>query len=203
MIDSYVFLENIRQNIVGADYIPRVNLPFGPRKLFYCDYMATGRHLRHIEESIQEKILPLCGNPHSTCSWMSLQSTHLVEQARAFFRQTLHATEVDHAVLFTGNGATDAFRKLLSVLRLETLKFTQTDRPVVFLSELNHHSASLIFPFLDCDVVYIPLTHTGQTDMVLLRKKLEEYSDRRYKIGVFSHSSNVTGVIEDTEVFFD
>ncbi len=41
----------------------------------YCDFTASGRALRFVEDYIQSEVLPLYGNTHTTTSATGLQST--------------------------------------------------------------------------------------------------------------------------------
>jgi selenocysteine lyase/cysteine desulfurase len=70
----------------------------------------------------------------------------------------------------------------------------ETDRPVVFLTHMEHHSNQTSWYETICDVVIIEPDENLLVDPEKLREKLEEYKNRKLKIGSFSAASNVTGV---------
>ena len=63
----------IHQNVVGAE--TTFLSPFGRKKIVYCDYTASGKSLKFIEEFITGEVLPFYGNTHTTTSVTSLQTT--------------------------------------------------------------------------------------------------------------------------------
>ena len=66
-------VEYIQKNIIGSD--TTFLSPFGRKKVFYCDYTASGKALRFIEDFIASEVLPLYGNTHTTTTVTSLQTT--------------------------------------------------------------------------------------------------------------------------------
>lgn len=55
-------IERIRRSVIGGDVV--LDGPFGPRRLIYADYAASGRALSSIEDYIREHVLPLYANTH-------------------------------------------------------------------------------------------------------------------------------------------
>jgi len=82
----------------------------------------------------------------------------------------------------------DNFRKCVTSV-------VSTDRPVVFLSSFEHHSADLPWRESIADVVVIKLCPQGRVDLDDLERQLDLYKDRSVKIGCFSAASNVTGTL--------
>jgi len=203
--DPALLIEQIRSSVIGED--EAVMGPFGPRRVTYADYTASGRALSFIEEFIREVVLPLYANTHTESSGTGLQTTRFREEAREIIRAALGAS-AEHAVIFTGSGATSAIDHLIGVLNLRlpaglddrydlASLIPKGERPVAFIGPYEHHSNELPWRESIADVVVINEDHDGHIDQQLLREELVRYQDRQLKIGSFSAASNVTGIISD------
>ena len=104
----------INENIIGRDVT--FEGPFGKRKVVYCDYIASGKSLRFIEDFISAEVLSNYGNTHTTTSVTSLQTTLFRHESRDLIRNSVNASEHD-SVLFTGHGCTGAVHKLVNALK--------------------------------------------------------------------------------------
>src|SRR5262249_59244615 len=108
-------IERIRNSVIGDDAV--LDGPFGPRRLVYADYTASGRALGFVEDFIRERVLPLYANTHTEASATGRQTTVLREDARRIIHRAVNGSAED-AVVFCGSGVTGAIDKLVRALGL-------------------------------------------------------------------------------------
>ena len=184
-------IDRIRGSVIGDDAV--IDGPFGPRRLVYADYTASGRALSFIEDYIRERVLPLYANTHTEASATGLHTTALREQARRIIHRVVGGSDED-VVLFCGSGSTAAIDTLIRVLEL-----SRRERPVVFIGPYEHHSNELPWRESVAEVVVIGADADGRVDVENLEHELRRHADRPLKIGSFSAASNVTGIITDVD----
>lgn len=182
--------------------------PFGPRRVTYADYTASGRALEFLEDVIRDEVLPRYANTHTESSGTGLQTTRLREDARAIVHEAVGGDD-ETRVIFCGSGATGAVDKLVGILGLRIPSALEdryrlsdhipaAERPVVFVGPFEHHSNELPWRESIADVVVIPEDADGHVDLAALEAELVRHAERPLKIGSFSAASNVTGILSNT-----
>ena len=184
----------LKNGLIGKDI--EIDGPFGTRKLVYADYVASGRALRQVEEFIAGQVLPYYANSHTEASFCGGYMTRMREDARRIILDGCGGNPTEHAVVFSGSGATAALNKLVHLLGIG--EAISRDKPVyVLVGPYEHHSNLLPWRESGAEIIEIPEAADGGPDHGHLRQALGKVAGRGLVIGAFSAASNVTGVVTD------
>ncbi|MHB1311777.1 MAG: aminotransferase class V-fold PLP-dependent enzyme [Gemmatimonadaceae bacterium] len=198
MLDLERHFEPFRANTIGHDQIFRS--PYGEQRVVYADWTASGRLYRPIEEALINQFGPFVGNTHSEASVTGSSMTLAYHEAHALLKRHVNAGP-DDLVLTSGAGMTSVVNKLQRILGLKApeglrhfIDIAERERPVVFVTHLEHHSNHTSWYETIADVVVIPPDAQGVVSLPALEEQLHAHRDRVVKIGAFSACSNVTGI---------
>ncbi len=190
--------EPFRQGIVG--YEATFESPYGTMPLVYADWVASGRLYRPIEERMLDLFGPLVGNTHTEASITGTTMTRAYHEAQRILKAHVNA-DADDAIIMSGSGMTGAISKFQRILGLRVpdlllprVSLRSEDRPVVFVTHMEHHSNHTSWMESLADVVVLPADDAGLVDPESLRRVLPDYARRPLLIGSFTACSNVTGI---------
>lgn len=190
--------ESFRKEIVGIDQ--HFNSPFGRKRILYADWIASGRLYGPIERQITSIFGPFVGNTHSETSETGALMTYAYHEAQQIIKRHVNAGPND-IIITAGSGMTAVINKFQRMLGLKYCGkvnhkecIAQRERPVVFITHMEHHSNHTSWYETNADVVIVDPDENLQVSPENLRKKLEEYKNRPFKIGSFTACSNVTGI---------
>lgn len=187
-----------RENIIGIDQM--FESPFGSQKIIYADWIASGRLYRPIEEKLCNQFGPFVGNTHTETSETGTLMTNAYHLAHKKIKDHVNAG-ADDVIITAGSGMTTVINKFQRILGFRTMKsmdahncLPEEERPVVFITHMEHHSNHTSWFETIADVVQLKPDKDLLVDVNELRAELEKYKDRKMKIGSFTSCSNVTGV---------
>ena len=193
------YFSKFRENTIGVNHT--FDSIYGKQNLLYADWVASGSLYVPVEDVMLNKIGPMIANTHSFSSQTGKASTYAYQHARALIKKHVNANESD-VLVTTGTGMTAALSKLQRYLGLRTAdnnvhsKTTDIqDKPVVFITHMEHHSNQVPWYETNADVVILPSDENNLVNPKILSEKIKKYADRKLKIGSFTACSNVTGII--------
>lgn len=191
-----------REETVGYNF--NFETCYGPKKMIYADWTASGRLYHPIEKKISEVIGPYVGNTHSEASCVGKAMTSLYGISHERIKEHVNAGKND-AIITVGSGMTSAVDKLQGILGLKDIDrrkqviekeySSEDDRPVVFLTHMEHSSNYLSWLELDCELVIVKPSLTDIVNLDHLEDLLKRYKSRKLKIGSFTACSNVSGLV--------
>jgi selenocysteine lyase/cysteine desulfurase len=192
------YFNKFRTKIIGNDL--KFKTPYGVKKMIYADWIASGRLYGPVEEKISKTIGPYVGNTHSESSETGVLMTKAYHLAHKIIKEHVNAGPED-VIITAGSGMTTVINKLQRILGLKICGklshrpcLSETERPVVFITHMEHHSNHTSWYETCSDIVLLKPGKDLLIDLDELRRELKKYKDRKIKIGSFTACSNVTGI---------
>lgn len=195
------FFEIFRRNTIGNDV--KYKSPYGEMNMIYADWVASGRLYRPIEERIMNELGPFVANTHTETSETGTLMTKAYHEAHRRIKEHCNAGKKD-VIIAAGFGMTAVINKFQRILGLKPcnsitknkcLRYdNESEKPVVFITHMEHHSNHTSWYETIADVVVIHPDKDLLVDIGDLETQLKRYSARKFKFGSFTAASNVTGI---------
>jgi len=192
------YFNRFRQNIVGIDAV--YESPYGKQKLVYADWIASGRLYGPIEDKIKNDFGPFVANTHTETSEAGSRMTHAYLHSHHLIKKHVNTLPSD-VIIAQDSGMTRVVNKFQRILGLKvggclmSSKYVkELEKPVVFITHMEHHSNHTSWYETICDVVTLAPAKNLLVDLDELRDQLKKHKNRRFKFGSFTACSNVTGI---------
>jgi selenocysteine lyase/cysteine desulfurase len=154
-----------REQIVGIDQT--FESPFGVQKIIYTDWTASGRLYRPIEDRLVDQFGPYVAHTHTETTESGTAMTKAYHHARHIIKQHVNAN-ADDVLITEGSGMTGVVNKLQRIMGLKVPERLQAQftlpadqRPIVFVSHMEHHSNQTSWLETIADVEIIPADSEG------------------------------------------
>lgn len=196
--DLESYFNSFKNNILGFQHT--FESPYGIKPIVYMDWTASGRLYGPIEERMTHVFGPFVANTHTETAITGTTMTHAYKKGRHIIKNHVNAKETD-VLLTCGTGMTGVVNKFQRILGLKVpehlkdkLTIAEVDRPVVFISHMEHHSNQTSWLETIAKVVVIPCNEAGVFCLENFKTTLEAYKEVPYKIASITSCSNVTGI---------
>ena len=194
-----LYFNTFRGNILGIDQT--FNSPYGEKKIVYVDWTASGRLYKPIEDKMLNEFGPFVANTHTETTISGTTMTQAYHEARRIVKKHVNAHPANDVLLPSGTGMTGAVNKFQRILGLkipehfkERITITDSERPVIFISHMEHHSNQTSWLETIAKVEVIPSDENGLFCIDNLKELIEKYKDTPLKFASITSCSNVTGI---------
>lgn len=193
------YFSQFRRNIKGIDL--KIETPYHKSiPVVYTDWTASGRIYAPIEQQLSEQFYPAIANTHTDTNYTGSYTTHAYHFAQKIIKKHVNASEND--VLITSNsgmtGVINKFQRILGVKIHEKYKnrieILPEDRPIVFITHMEHHSNQTSWLETICEVVVVTPAEDGTVSAENFEKEFQKHASRKLKIASVTACSNVTGI---------
>ncbi|MGB3800858.1 MAG: aminotransferase class V-fold PLP-dependent enzyme [Lewinella sp.] len=186
--------DTIRRGIIGQGHRLSTHCHPDGISLLYADWTASGRAYGPIETTLRETVLPMMANTHTDTNATGSAMTHAYEQARQVIRRHVNAG-ADDVLVCTGSGMTGAVNKLQRLIGIKRdFSACPEQRPVVFISHMEHHSNQTSWLETGAEVVVVECSETGLVCAHQFAEAIARFPAGRPKYAAVTACSNVTGI---------
>ncbi len=193
------YFERFRENVIG--YHQTFDTPEGPKRIIYADWTASGRLYAPIEQKLMNQLGPFVGNTHTETTVTGSSMTIAYHKAQKIIKKHVNASDKD-VIILSGSGMTGSINRLQRILGLRipekwahAVHIRPQERPVVFVTHMEHHSNHTSWLETIADVEVIEPDENGLCDLEYLEILLRKYANRQTKIAAVTAGSNVTGIM--------
>lgn len=191
------YFNKIKENIIGNRQTFKT--PFGQMPLVYADWTASGRIYKPIEDLLTNNIAPFVANTHTATNVTGSSMTTAYKRALKYIKKHVGANESDVIISsYSGmTGLVNKFQRMLGLRIHEKYKdkIEIDERPIVFITHMEHHSNQTSWIETIADVEIITPDGQGLPDLFHLELLLMKYENRKVKIAAVTSCSNVTGIM--------
>ncbi len=187
-----------RNNIIGIN--KSYNSIAGKKKIIYCDWIASGRLYKPIEQKLIKDFGPFVANTHTETNETGTRTTFAYFKAHEIIKKHVNAGSND-VIITAGAGMTAVINKFQRILGLRSCGrvmnspcLKDREKPVVFITHMEHHSNHTSWYATMSDVVIIKPDKNLLIDLNDFEQQLKKYKDRKFKLASITACSNVTGI---------
>ena len=194
------YFSKYRNGIIGQDQT--IQTPHHDAvKLLYADWTASGRMYKPIEDRMTQYFLPFVANTHTDTNFTGYKMTYSYHKAQEVIKSLVGASNED-ILISSSSGMTGVINKFQRILGLKVyeshksfIKIKEEDRPIIFITHMEHHSNQTSWIETIGDVVVVPPDDKGLVSVEIFRNYVIQYGNRKNKIAAITSCSNVTGII--------
>ncbi len=188
-----------RKNIIGEN--KKFKTPYGEKQIIYSDWTASGRIYGPVEDKLNKIFYPMVGNTHTETNVTGSSMTIAYHKAMNIVKKHVNASAED-IMISSNSGMTGVVNKFQRILGLKVyekhrkfIKMAEEDRPIVFITHMEHHSNQTSWLETLADVEIISPNAEGYVDLNSFAELLKKYKNRKTKYAAITSCSNVTGII--------
>lgn len=192
------YFTTFRRNIIGIDQ--EFVSPFGRKKIIYADWIASGRMYKPLEDVMNNKFYPFVANTHTETNITGSSMTLAYKRAKEIIKKHVNAQDGD-ILISSNSGMTGVVNKLQRIIGIklhekfhDKIKILPDERPVIFVTHMEHHSNQTSWIETTGEVVVIAADKDGLVNINDFQRLLIKYKDRKIKIAAITSCSNVTGI---------
>lgn len=198
LTDLEKYFSRYRLNTIGSD--AEYESPYGIQKVIYGDWIASGRLYEPIEEKIAKEFGPFAANTHTEANETGSRMTFSYHLAHKIIKKHVNAGP-DDVIITAGPGMTTVINKFQRILGLRSCGMVMKhscikdrEKPIVFITHMEHHSNQTSWYATTADVVVIPPDKNLLVDLIEFEKLLKKHKNRKFKLASVTACSNVTGI---------